>query len=299
MRLHHPHYLAAYLLIIQLFTTLLSKSLKEKQDLHPSPIIEILFHANLNGNIENCGCGDPPLGGLSRIVTLVKEKKEQNPELIYIDGGDFCNTYPFEELNQCVLDIYNFYTPDLMLTGDQEYIQGIKFLRSFLKQHEDHILGTNLRLAGHNFSRLKILNIQGISLALTTYLDTTAFIFLTKDKDLILDHDMFEQTYQRVKDYDIVITVFHGSASVLEKFKKSYPEITLILFAHEQNKQVNDEVPPFVVGGGADGEFVNWITLLKKESYFLLKNQQILIKNEIQPDKIVEEMIETYKLRLK
>jgi len=282
-----------------LFSFPLCKNQSNKKNQDVSPDIQILFYSNLNGNIENCGCGDPPLGGLSRIISLVRELKKNDPDALFIDGGDFCNTYPFPELNQCVLQIYDYYPPDILVTGDQEFIQGLPFVKDFLVKHNKQMIGTNLVMNNQTIQSFKQINIKGNEILVAGILDPSAFMFVRKDKMIDFNQIRFEKIYQKLRTDQILIVIFHGSEDALFKFRTTFPAITLILFSHEQSKMVMDDSTPFVVGGGADGEFINHISLTKSSGNYILQNTRKPVGNKFQPDQRIEEIIQSYKSQLK
>lgn len=58
-----------------------------------SKSIDIVFthdtHSHLNSFLTNYEGKDQEMGGFARIMTLIKEQKEKNPDTLVLDGGDF------------------------------------------------------------------------------------------------------------------------------------------------------------------------------------------------------------------
>lgn len=262
-------------------------------------VIEILYYSNLNGNVENCRCGTPPLGGLSKIITIVKAEKKENPNLLFIDGGDFLNTYPFPELNRSILKSYSYFTPDLLTPGDQEFIPETSFTLPFFRQNRERIVLTNAFPDSLRLRKMYEKKISGRSITILGYLDSSAFYYGNRKPPVKLDEMTFRETYDGLAKGECVMVLFHGSEKAMKRFRYTYPKITLILFAHEQSSLIVDDIPPFVVGGGADGEFLRHIFLdfAHKQPYISVK--QYPVYENIDSDTTVEAFIEEYRSALK
>lgn len=260
-----------------------------------SVALELLFYANLNGNVENCHCGDPPLGGLSRIVTLVREKKKEIPDILFIDGGDYLNTYPFAELNRCIIKSYTYFPPDIITLGDQEFIEGLPFLNHFLRNHEKQILVTNIELKSFDsLSPIKTIEQGGRKIKVLAYLDPDAFMFIEQNKAIRFDESLFKKHYNQLDGHDINLLIFHGPQKKMQQVRENYPKFTIILHAHEQSKIHDPSRAPFVVGGGADGEFINHIRILETGGNRTITVKHLPIHLKIQADSVIEEFIDQY-----
>ena len=50
-------------------------------------VFYLIYTSNVNGAIENCGCGSEPLGGLNRVNTVIKQFKQDHDNVFVVDGG--------------------------------------------------------------------------------------------------------------------------------------------------------------------------------------------------------------------
>ncbi len=271
-------------------------------DQHPgndNNVIEILYYSNLNGNVENCRCGNPPLGGLSKIITIVKEKKKENPNLLFIDGGDFLNTYPFPELNRSILKSYSYLTPDIIAPGDQEFIPETSFTLPFFMQNRERIVLTNALPDSLCLRKTYEKEIFGHSITILSYLDSSAFYYGNRRPPVKLDEMTFRETYNGLAEEECVIVLFHGSEKAMKRFRDTYPKITLILYAHEQSSLIVDGTPPFIVGGGADGEFLRLVLLGFSQKHPYISVKHFPVNENIESDATVEAFIDEYRSALK
>ncbi len=222
-----------------------------------SAVLELLYMANMNGYIENCKCGKDPRGGLARIYEILAEKRKTNPDVLFIDGGDFLNTYPFPLLNETILKIYNILDPDIITPGDQEFIGNASFIEQIDKQFAAKVIATNIQwknaFTGSDFL---LFERNGRKFVIFSYLDAAAFEFIDKSIHLKFNNHRFESVYERFKDEAFLILLFHGRMTSLQQLANEFPEIDCILHAHQQSRMQKIENKPYIIGGGADGEYL-------------------------------------------
>ncbi len=248
----------------------------------------ILFTANINATLQNCGCGKIPLGGIDRIKTFVDSFKTVHPKSIVLDGGDFLNSYPFPELNKAALAGFEYIAYDLIVPGDQELIEGIQFYNDMSKRFAGRILLSNLELKnGHG----AISEYRKGNLRFTAMLSPMCFNYLeipVELKNSALDvpagenlpSDMFE------------ILVYHGPISGLEQdlTDMSFPD--MILLAHDQFAGLQHISGIPVIGAGKDGEQIMVIRISNRSEYEVTA---VMITENIKPDPEITEMAEQLK----
>lgn len=258
-------------------------------------IFEILYISNVNGNIENCHCGKNPLGGLDRIAFVLDKRRSQNPQLLFIDGGDFLNTYPFPALNQTVIDIYAELKPDLLVLGDQEFGEGPDFAGQIISNFSSCILATNYHFKKNPFllSR-KIKTSNGRRVVILSFLDKSSFEFREKDKDLTFDNKQFNDEYNRLDKNDIIIVIYHGEIRLLDSFLDLYPGVDLVLTAHEQSNIMQLDSRPAVIGGRADGEYLIQIYIRQNDSEIYFNANPIPLDLKTEKDGKINSIIEQF-----
>jgi 2',3'-cyclic-nucleotide 2'-phosphodiesterase (5'-nucleotidase family) len=276
----------AFLLTVILLLSVCLKAFAGKK----SASLEILYIANTNALIENCHCGNPSLGGLARIATVVKEERKNNPALILIEGGDFFNTYPFEEINRTVLSIYNQIKPDIIIPGENEFIDGLSLIKPFLEKNVNKIISSNYKIDNLNTKNYSLKS----NVVFLSYLDRRVFSSVNDNK-IIFNDKLFKSNYEKNKKHFIVL-LYHGFYENVKKFIELYPEIDIVLSAHSAAGQIGRIGNTIIVGSGSDGEYVNKILL---NSNGLVKRELIPVGIDIKQDKTVMKFINSFKETLK
>ncbi len=248
--------------------------------------LEILYIANVNALLENCHCGDPPLGGLARITTAVKRERQKNPALILIDGGDFFNSYPFEDLNKTVLKIYTLLNPDILSVGENEFIDGFSLIEPFLKINHNKILSTNYNIYKINGKDY----IRKSDFVFLSYLDKK--VFLSGGNDFInFNVTRFKTIYNRYKNR-VLVVLYHGYFEDVKRFVALYPNIDLVLCAHSRAGLIDKYGAATIVGSGTDGEYIIKIFI---DGAAGIKIERLPIGLEIKQDATVMKYVDSFK----
>ena len=138
---------------------------------------------------------------------------------VFIDGGDFLNTYPFLHLNETILKIYGLLIPDIIVTGDQECIEGDKFYEDILKRLSKRVIASNITVNALDLQdKFNRTYEGGKSLTDLSYLDEKAFDFIPKSALLNLDDNKFERIYRECNAEELLVVVYHGPEYLIEKF---------------------------------------------------------------------------------
>ncbi len=258
-----------------------------------TPAIEILFTANLNGSIENCNCGNPPLGGLDYLATLIKRKRTVLYPVLFIDGGDFFNSYPYFELDETALQILDILQPDAFLPGEQEFLEDEKLIKRLFKITP--VLGANFQYNGYPKNMVIVRDLPGnMKLFISGYLSPESFPERIPPK-LAFSEESFKSIYDNLQKDNILVVVFHGTKQALDQFITNYPKTDLILWAHEQSRFVDISDNPAVVGGGSDGEHLILVDIFfdnKKE--VRIQVERIPVSKRISSDTKVKKILENF-----
>ena len=272
----------AFLLTVVLLSSVCPKVFAGKN----SAPLEILYIANTNALLENCHCGSPSLGGLARISTLVREEREKNPNLLLVDGGDFFNTYPFEELNKTVLEIYDRLKPDVMALGENEFLNGISFIMPFIRKNRYKIISSNYKIDDLNTQK----NIRKSNSVFLSYLDKNLFLN-GGSQNIKFNENEFKSLYEKNKNRFLIV-LYHGYYDNLKDFIARYPEIDLVLSAHSKAGELGKTGNTLIIGSGSDGEFINKITLDKKGEAIV---KLLPVNLDIKQDEIALKYIKLFK----
>lgn len=300
VRMDYPQKIISFLLFFSflLFGTARSTKAQSNTFNQHKPLFELIYFANLNGAIENCNCGDPPLGGLDRIATLIKQFRKNNSDLIVIDGGDTFNTYPFKELNKAVVQSYTILQPDIWILSEQELIEGGAFLANSAKNVAAKIISSNYKIK--NIPSKRSANFAlGEKKNVGIYSFLQIGIFNGKSEHSEIEAISFQHSLKNLKNQDFNILVFHGETEELTQKKQLFSSFDLILTAHQQTAYMDIGSKPAIIGAGTDGENIVHISLHKSGNRIIIKAERIPIGLEIESDPKINKFISDYKMLLK
>ena len=266
----------------------------EKAKSDSETIFDIIYISNLNGAIENCQCGDPPLGGLDRIATVVKTLRSKINPLLVIDGGDTFNSYPFKELNQAIVNSYNIILPDIWAIAEQEFIEGKTFLLKNIKNSSIPILTSNFSIPDQKTNTEINIPFNGdIAVVVLSYLQPE-LMKLTGSENQVIFRDNNE-IYRQINKKNYNILLFHGTYETFLKKKSLFDSFDLVLLAHQVDFISDTDEKPAIIGGLFDGEKLIHISLQKAAQGFIIEPKLIEITTEISPDPSITGFIKKYK----
>ena len=267
------------------------------QNIHlPVDSVQIVFLANINANYENCLCGNPPLGGLDRMLTLVERWRQKNSRLLVFDGGDFLNAYPYPAVNRLILRLYRLLQPDVLVLGDQELQKGNDSLQAEMRSFP--IINSNVILAGSPLASQMTVRLASRRLLVFSYLDSSAFLWENPARDVRLKEDRFARTYRASLNPKVFrIVIFHGEQDRMKRFLQKYPRIHLLLLAHAQIRTLQLKKIPYLIAPGSDSEYLTRISLIFQKGKRL---PRIFVKTipvglQIAPNSKARNIIEAFK----
>ena len=281
----------SFLITIVLFISAVSVRSGRAQNLTEKA--EILFFSNVNAALQNCGCGTPPLGGLAQMLPLINKKRQENKRLLVVDGGDFFNSYSYPDINRAVLEIYRQLNPDMVALGDQELAEGLSFFNENRTFFNRYLVASNVVLPKIHLQK----NIPAIHVRILSWLDASAFDIIKKPSEVKLSRSLFKTRYERFEKDQIKIVVFHGARSALPGFISAYPHIDIILLAHAQSNIKQLKKRPFIIGGGAEGEYLKDILILKDGNQMKIQVHDIAVPMSVPPDTAVLKVIEKWQIK--
>lgn len=257
--------------------------------------LEILFFANANALLENCHCGTPSLGGLARLNTIVARKRQKNPDVLLIDGGDFFNPYAYYKLNLAVVQIYQILRPDILALGEQEFVEGGAFLWRHLNNWSA-VVTSNFDVLGKKTARQQKILLNGKAVTILTYLDKSSFDVIPFDnKQLHMKPARFEKLYAGQSAHSYLIVVFHGSVKSLKSFVTAHPRVDLILAAHTQEEKYELAQKPAIVYGGVDTRFIYDVQILFAGVKNHVRCQPIPVSEDTKQDQRIVPIIKQFK----
>ena len=212
--------------------------------------INILYTANINATFKDCNCGKNPLGGLNRIKTYVDEYRKNNQNVLFIDGGNFFNSYKYTELNQSTLKALDFLQYDLLTVGTHIFVEDRTFLNEFLGNFSKTILNSNCNL---NTNKIKEFKINGTRIKFYAFISPTVFKYSKQPEWLTISNNI-ENTKSLPGEINILI--YNGYKTDAEIFLKNNNNIDILFLSYDQQVGIWKYGNTTMIGGGHDGESI-------------------------------------------
>lgn len=110
--------------------------------------VTFLHHNDLHGHVEPTIIRGKPYGGYARIATLVKQFRQTDPNVIYVDAGDVMQGTLFFNVYEGLADlaILNAIGLDVMALGNHEFDKGPPVLARFLQNVTFPVISSNIDL---------------------------------------------------------------------------------------------------------------------------------------------------------
>lgn len=214
------------------------------------PGTSIVYSANLDGEIEPCGCRGNPTGGIERRWNVLAEKV-QGPRLM-IDSGDLFYKSepvpPFLEKQwnyqaEVLLDAYNAYGVEVMTPGELDFAAGVEQFEKLRSRAKFKIISANLYRRGSNERLLE-------PYVILTKNNVKVGLFGVYDETLALPADLearphLEAAREMVRELrgkvDVLIALTHIGLEKDQELAKELPKIDAIFGAHTQSFLIKPE----------------------------------------------------------
>lgn len=269
----------------------------------------IVFTANNNGQLLDCGCDVDSPGGLPRRLTAIKQLKGEYGELLLLEGGDFLASTDLEKQNKFVLGAYEKIKYDAIAFGEQEFWNGRDFFRK-------EVLGSKLLFLNSNISRDnlvkefsdKILHgIQfiknGFKVNVFALLHNNSFLYFPKSKMSIVTFEDVKHSLgselNKITDHTAInIVLYHGDQWVLDELVKEFHEVSIWLSGHESTDlepSWQSVTKPVVLPSGTDGESLELVELTQsKNGDLMFMVKRLYLTEEIVPDAELQSYLEKF-----
>jgi len=278
--------------------------------------LTIAYTSSTNGYLESCDCPENPFGGLVRRATAIKDLRQKEPALLFVDSGDDLSPYPNEVLPEYVFKIFSMLDYDAMGIGDQEFVNGSSYINNIIEKKpygELPFLATNLQLCDEKLCwdvtqpyMVKKIGRYNVGILSVVSPDIFAFYPEKITKGLkIKDPVETLNTYipEVRKKAGIIVIISHSGIEEDKKLAEAVDGIDVIIGGHsqtllEQPVEINNTL---IVQGGENGQRVGKLTLNfseegKRVSY---NNEFIVLAKTIADDEAVRTLINKYNNRLK
>ncbi len=222
----------------------------------------------------NCQCPDAPLGGLEIRATYLKGWLKTHPNTLLFDSGDFMS-FDGDESNDSRMfkgiEAMNYSAVNL---GDQEFSNGIDFLKTNINQTSIPWVTTNLKATSENrlnIPRYRIIESDGLKVLVLGVIDTESFNFYNRiygdfRMEVIEPRESILEVYQTTATslrIDCVILLSNLGFDQDEALAKELKFLDVIIGGHSQHKfekpvQVENTI---ITQCGRNGQFLGHLEL--------------------------------------
>jgi hypothetical protein len=219
--------------------------------------INILYTANINATYKDCNCGKDPLGGLNRIKTYVDEYRKNNDNVLFIDGGNFFNSYKNTELNQSALRALEFLNYDLLAAGIHIFTEDRSFFYEFLRNFSKTTINSNCNLETTKF---KEFNINGTRVRFYAFISPNVFKYSKQPDWLTIDDKIVN--FKNMPG-GINILIYNGFKTDAELFLKNNNNFDILFLSYDQQFGIWKSGNTTIIGGGHDAESIALVEILE------------------------------------
>ncbi len=256
--------------------------------------VQLLYFANINGNLENCGCGDPSLGGMDNLIPLIDKYRKKAMKTIVVAGGDILNSYPDSLLNDTMLKGIAFIKPDLYAPGEQELMDGPRFFNNRIDNKRITLLGTNYYLKNCTACVDDSYKLSRPAINILSWFSKNVYHGKKPPQDFLYRDKRFKEKYGRMDRSGFNILMFHGALQSYFKFAMRFDAFDLVLFSHDQRLKVQTNKNVRYVFPGSDGEYLIRVVLYGKTSKLKTWIQKIPVNIVSYPSLEIIRLIKEY-----
>ena len=232
--------------------------------------VRVLYSANTNGQLLDCGCGPSPRGGLPRRQTIVDSLRRLYPAMLLLDGGDLLATTERQLQNAFVIRAYQSLHYDFINLGDQEFWNGATFLQRKLFGAKLPVGSANVRLANKiklASSAIKVKNRLRIGLIGIVTPEVFDFFPDTKRRFFHIENPL--PVLSRIisdlqKQTNVIFLLAHIASGQERQLATAFPEVAAIFVGHAQPQsgaKLQKIGNTWVIFDGIDGESLGLLTL--------------------------------------
>ncbi len=263
-------------------------------DLPAKRTVQIAYSGNLNGILDDCQCGGELVGGATRIITVARELREGNADLLLLDAGDFFSSYSMPRSNSVMLELVRQAGFDALNLGDQEFVQGV----SFLQEHQEkaQLLSSNIRFANSGIDSMLFLSRSGVEIAVLSMTDSSCFSFIDKGGLQVLDVDEQLRRLQSPAESqsDMQILLLHAERERALELADRHDWLDLIILAHNQRQDYMALPSVTIVEAGVNGEHLGVVSMTQVDGDWQSENRFIPITREIAEEKNAYLLVQDY-----
>ncbi len=232
--------------------------------------LTVVYTANSNGKLMNCNCPHDNYGGLSERVTLMKELRGREDEMLLVDAGNMVDVYgDFELKASCVARMMNMMDYDAAAAGRNEIFRGLDRIKNGIGDADFPLLSATIaeKSTGNRaFQPYTVVTVGDVSVAVAALCDSTCFVPSdTREYDYIIhpwEREM-AKILPALESSDFIVILSQMPADENRRLLKSYSSVDIVVEGYG-NETYDEPIPAgngFIVSPGYGGRFVGLVTL--------------------------------------
>lgn len=265
--------------------------------------VVIVYSHNTNGVLENCQCPDNSYGALEKRAAIVDSIRKSDKNVLLLDTGDILDIQKNTLLHNYVVKAYDYIGYDYWTPGDQDFVEGIDFLRNNLGKISAQLISSNIRykdkLIGQSYA---IKEFGNIKIGITGTIRDDLHRFLDSPAD---DAFKFEKQFSSLRPIiedlsektDYIIVLSHSGIDRDRKIAEKFPTVDLIIGGHSQT--ILDQPEKYgsttITQVGESGYRIGIFKLsFRNKIIDSSKHSVVLLKKKMANNTTVFEMIQNY-----
>jgi 2',3'-cyclic-nucleotide 2'-phosphodiesterase (5'-nucleotidase family) len=259
----------------------------------------IIMHTN---DIRGHVLAGPEAGGSARLATVVRQVK---PDLMLDAGGMFSGSLISDTfLGAPVIEVMNAIGYDAATVGSNEFSFGINALKARAREANFPLLSANATSPIDEIQVAGIFNAQDIRIAViglsSEELTRTGHPQNVKYVDVADAVVTLQNVLPRVRDRaDCIILLANLTRGEEQRVAKAFPEIRLIIGAHEEAELPVRIGQTTIVSAGKFGKYAGRLDLTFNDRKLKGIESRLIPLEAVQPDPSVAKLLEPFEARLK
>lgn len=252
-----------------------------------SEMLHLVYTTNLNGSLDDCQCGDDPVGGFTRVLPELERLAGELPNRLVVDAGDFFSSYSLPAANRLMLKLLALAPYDAISPGDQEFVEAAGFIRQVSREENLRLplLTGNLPAADRSVpegARFKILTAGPFSIFVLGIVNKKTFDFIVPPAGGIADDAaVLEALADTAAGSDLQVLLYHGERHDAEQLAAQFPWLDVIVLAHQQQKAFSRVRETALVEGGSSGEYIGHLSLRRSAKGWQFENKFIPVTRSL------------------
>lgn len=267
----------------------------------PDSTIHLFYTGNLNCALDDCRCGDSLVGGFVRNLSAFADLREQYPQMVLVDAGDYLSSYTIPRANRLMLNLCARGNYDALNLGDQEFVETLIFLLNVnqVDNLELPFLSTN-SVWNHSkipvVQRIKFIDRNRVRIALVGIVHLQAFEFIRPGDVTIVSPEKTLGSYEKQlqEEAGLQILLFHGGWERAEALVHQFPWIDVVIVSHNQQQRFSRLGNTILAESGSEGEYIGHLQITHSARQWQFSNRFIAVKISTPPDPAAQTKVDAY-----